>query len=332
MSRFFSKHRVFITAILLFSIVTSAFASDWNVGYYIDEFDDPTGEYFIYYLTTGYYSNESTTRSPCEVRVIADVYNIAFANTISFRFDIHEDSFSTPVRTFNDDSVARYAFKDDAGNVTRIWNYDYGWDYIEPEDSTTLYSIISGSSVTKVSLSIENTRYSFEISNDGFAEAVSGFTTDKSHVPEWTISSFKGIRNLDYVTATYYTEDTTNDKLVVLEMQGYPDLEGDEPLLMLMSFAHDDKSGFYYNEHAQYSSVTITNPTEERSITYTLEEGSTGFSQYEIASPEFDIEVLKETVAGGETITFNMIGTEDKFDCVFTVDGAELLKYLTYPY
>lgn len=50
----------------------------WTKGAYIDEFREPTGEYYVSGTTTGTFSNSVATDAELTVRLIVDVENLAF--------------------------------------------------------------------------------------------------------------------------------------------------------------------------------------------------------------------------------------------------------------
>lgn len=132
--------KIFLVIILL--LVSLGLFAEWQIGDFIDDFGDITGEHFLYCMAEGTFSNSATSNSPCIVRVVANLNNVYLVPYVSkFEFEIHEYNNDNPVQEFYEDSKSIIRIKDDLGKqlhtlkaiqsivttgmyyITMIWNH-----------------------------------------------------------------------------------------------------------------------------------------------------------------------------------------------------------------
>lgn len=155
-----------VLLIMLFS-VELLFAS-WQIGNYVDDFGDNTGEHFAYTWIDGNFSNSATSNSNCRVRIIGNInaQNNGLTHMVTWEFEIHEYG-NNPPNGFYSDSSAVIRVKDDAGKVytfkTSNTEYFKNWNCLTGQDAITFYNLITSNKNIKVAISIENTKYNFTI-------------------------------------------------------------------------------------------------------------------------------------------------------------------------
>jgi hypothetical protein len=158
--------------LLLIIVISSAslFAT-WLVGDVVDDFGDPTGDSYIYTLTEGTVSNLDTTQSKAYVKVLAR-FSAVPKPRATWTFEVHDYSWDNPVKGFFDASGATIKIKEDDGTVQTTYSTNssvlHDWNTLSVVAGNYFTVMLSSNQNLKVSISIENTKYSFAIDCTGF--------------------------------------------------------------------------------------------------------------------------------------------------------------------
>lgn len=160
---------------LTFIMVFPAFAS-WEIGKVMDEFGDPTGESFIYYLTNGTFSNSATSSSDCYVRVHPEFEYKPFAQINSWTFDIHNYNWDQPLISYSGTPI--YRVKDDSGMI-----YSFGkkytaytpWNCLFSNEAKDFTELLKNNENLKLVAYIGNTTYRFNIDCSNFSEILTEY-------------------------------------------------------------------------------------------------------------------------------------------------------------
>lgn len=151
----------------------SGLSATWNVGNIVDDFDDPTGEHFVYATVEGTFSNTATTSSKTVIRLCQEFVKDT-APAVRWILEIHNYNWDNPVEDFYSDSTATIKIKADDGTITTFSksNSKYGtyWNIIAGQDARTLTKLLSSNKVLKFSITIEKTKYSFTVDCSGYSE------------------------------------------------------------------------------------------------------------------------------------------------------------------
>lgn len=162
------------SVLLTMLISLSAFAN-WQTGSIVDEFGDPTGNYFIYTTSEGSFSNSATTNSPAFLRVVVTLEEDYLVPVPLVILEPHCYNWDNP--TDNPaDNRARLSFKADS----RSYNKDtldnkttpeVPWNYLENSAGYVIYEMLYDNDVIKCAIQTKFEKYSFVIDCSGFAEA-----------------------------------------------------------------------------------------------------------------------------------------------------------------
>lgn len=178
--------------LVLICMTLSLFAK-WSVGQIVDDFDDPTGEEFVYLLTEGTFSNTATSNSKSCVRVLSQFVTTPYPSE-RWTFEVHDYNWDNPVDDYYDDSTATIKIKEDNGNVVTFTKsnseYSHSWNTLKPADGYRFTQMLKDNNSLKVSISIEKSKYVFTIDcsdfNDIFDKA---FSSCKSGIGSWKYSA-----------------------------------------------------------------------------------------------------------------------------------------------
>lgn len=165
-----------LLSVVVFIFLSSYLFAAWTQGFYVDEFDDPTGEYFAYTIVDGTYSNSYTVKGKTEVRVIASVLD-AEVPRISLEFEIHEDTYNYPVKNFDykDSVTAQYKVKFESGKIYdfEITQSDYSpWYSVPPINANVLAEELLSNHSMKCVIYVDDTKYNVNLDAEGFKEVV----------------------------------------------------------------------------------------------------------------------------------------------------------------
>lgn len=137
----------------------------WYIGNYVDDFDDPTGEKFIGFKTSGSFSNSATSNSNLNVKVLVD--------NNDFGIELMEYS-DNPVTYFYSEPIIKV--KSSYGNVTEFRgriNQQIARLYIRNDDypeMIRLFRYSSGDVKFVIKESKGASEYNFSISADCFSK------------------------------------------------------------------------------------------------------------------------------------------------------------------
>lgn len=152
--------------------LTGLFAT-WRVGDIVDDFDDPTGDHFVYSTLEGTFSNTATSSSKTDIRLCQEFVKDTVP-AVRWIFEIHNYNWDNPVENFYSDSTATIKIKADDGTVTTFSksNSKYGtyWNIIAGKDARTLTKLLISNKTLKFSITIEKTKYSFTVDCSGYSE------------------------------------------------------------------------------------------------------------------------------------------------------------------
>ncbi len=167
-----------ISIFILLLVMIPIFAT-WETGVVVDEFGDPTGDYFLYYKSNGTFSNSATSSSTCVYRIYPVIEVKPDVAIVRWEFDIHNYDWSNPI--INGSGVPRYRIKDDAGNT-----YTFGkkytsatpWNALYNEQSESFTELLSSNQKLKVVIYIDNTTYNLTIDCSDFNSAYEKFKSN----------------------------------------------------------------------------------------------------------------------------------------------------------
>lgn len=147
----------------------------WNIGNFVDEFGDPTGNRFMYGVFQGSYSNIYTTDAYLEVRILYD-----YKNEI-FNFGLYENG--TQKATYSKNSEMKLLYKpantiiecnDLFGEAPNddIWITHVDGDYrgILSDTNDSIRGILMDGRKVPCILYVDNSQYNFTIYPGGFTE------------------------------------------------------------------------------------------------------------------------------------------------------------------
>lgn len=266
--------KIFLVIILL--LVSLGLFAEWQIGDFIDDFGDTTGEHFLYCMAEGTFSNSATSNSPCIVRVVANLNNVYLVPYVSkFEFEIHEYNNDNPVQEFYEDSKSIIRIKDDLGKTTSYTEsnskYSNNWNVLYNNDMESFYQQLVSNNLIKVAISCEGTKYNFSIPSDGFVEREKQIRdqTPKKELQKWTRrdltadeieineqiaqlweSTFHKEKNYSIYDWNYYVLVSQNQKYLLLHLllkdedykvNGYPSFS-------IYTSKSDDKIRFYSDD------------------------------------------------------------------------------------
>jgi len=144
----------------------------WQVGNYVDEFGDKTGNGYAYCLIRGTSENSISTKS--------EVFIKAMAEGDKLYFQIYNSSFSMK-ESFPDSEFGTMKMKFPDGNVTSERVFFYENNVSESGDKAILYDFLShNNGIVKVYIDLATAseyysdKYQFEIEKNNLAEILNG--------------------------------------------------------------------------------------------------------------------------------------------------------------
>ena len=162
-----------IKKLFLISLITFSFNSfaeeigDWDYGYFVDEFDDPTDTGYLRIITYGKFSNVATEGSDLRVHMLLSEDD--FSNP---RFTLYEYNRSNPLKGSYTSKIGYWCgIKDASGEVdsTNLYLY-WGRDYLifdsNDESKEKFLELIKSESSVKFSCFEKlspSTKYRFDL-------------------------------------------------------------------------------------------------------------------------------------------------------------------------
>ena len=141
---------------------------DWEIGYYVDDFGERTGEYFVSRYIDGTFSNSATTNSELKVRFMIDKN--------SSRIQLYEYAGNHPIKG-EGFIYFKVRDKNNKEHNIRAYNSDYGNTSIEKEHDYLLRKILLAGGQIKFIAEADKygspSTYKFTIENaDWFENAI----------------------------------------------------------------------------------------------------------------------------------------------------------------
>lgn len=231
---------VMSVAMLLTASCAGAIESiTWEKYYYVDEFNDPTEEWYLTTFGAGTFSNSVTMNSDLSCRIMVDV------NSISFQLFEYGDLIVRNDSLFDEDDVVyTIKVKDQNGKVNEIEGFmPHGGDriFIYEKNRPQLARIFQENSVVKFSITPTNKsipKYVFTINAYGFLDLYLDatvhkkndvtFTTRTEHYIQYTVQSKGSVINSEAHYVNTYDEngllirrETISDKFPATETFTY---------------------------------------------------------------------------------------------------------------
>lgn len=162
-----------IVLLLIILLLSMSLFAKWSIGQVVDDFDDPTGEEFIYTITEGTFANSATTNSKACIRVSAEFSANPYPEE-TWTFEIHDYNWDNPINDYYDDSSATIKIKDSNEKVTTFTKSNseiaHTWNTLKENDGYKFTQLLKDNDSLKVSIAIENSRYVFTIDSSDFNE------------------------------------------------------------------------------------------------------------------------------------------------------------------
>ena len=323
-----------ISLFLVFITLFPVFAG-WEIGQFVDEFDDPTGQEFMYVITDGTFSNSATSNSDAPTRITAEILYWETPR-LRFEFEVHDYSFSNPVNEYYDDTTSTMKFKLDSGKIITATNENgmfSSWNVLNPVNNLEVVAELRAGRDVRGIIYVENSTYRFTIPAEGFNDTLTDLYNRME--PEFKVWREKATNSLnsqlDILLAAILGEEYNADPI---EYEYYAVEElGDKKCILHYSLSNYNysKDGTISFSVYPYIVSSIEEPdfyNESPSVTSVNLSNSVGSIVIQEESDEYDAndyKTLKSVMAGGEvSVTINTeTGTIET-----SIDGSVVLPIL----
>lgn len=203
--------------LLVFLLLSMSLFAKWSVGQVVDDFDDPTGEEFVYTLIEGTFANSATSNSKACIRVLTKFSANPYPEE-SWEFEIHDYNWDNPVDDYYDDSSATIKIKDDNGKVTTFKKsnseYAHTWNILNSSDGHKFTQLLKDNNSLKVNITIENSKYVFTIDCRDFTDMYDqAFSKVKPRIGYWEYNEVSEVLLPIYESLKELYKDFGIDKL-----------------------------------------------------------------------------------------------------------------------
>jgi hypothetical protein len=339
--------------VVLFLVVFLVFSpcllfSSWNLGNYVDDFGDDTGEHFITTAIEGKFSNSATSSSNSPMRILIKISGDVPQARITF--EPHAYSWDNPVEDFYDDSTATIKFKDDAGNVITITRsnskYGHNWNLITQQDAVKIINLFRKNKTVKVSIKIESYSFNYTVDCSDFLSVYDAYfpSDTKVETGKWDVSfSESSYSDYDFCSASINFESSLRKAYIIgtYSVNGYPDDSSDYPSISFDLSVKDSDSGLFYtpntypdsNKEVKFNKISFT--VGKENYTYT-DSYASKYPYFSLSNTSYggiymEISKLHDVLKSGQTVVIDLYTTEG--DVIsYTTSASEFLKYVTYPY
>lgn len=128
----------------------------WKIGNYVNDFDEPTGEHFVYSEFYGTFSNSATAGSTLRIYV-----TVTTDYGVSFRFDEYDNGTFEEIEYCNSAKVVNKKLR---SVYTFESSYNYRWFRDENRNSISIDSILMKEGIYEFYYRLKyGTKYSFKI-------------------------------------------------------------------------------------------------------------------------------------------------------------------------
>ncbi len=323
-----SVKRISFCIVIAIIVSLDLFAS-WKIGNFVDDFEDPTGEHFLYSTAWGTFNNSETRKADSPVRVLFYLVNGNFNNAV-IEFEPHQYVWDFSVEEFNDNSCATIKIKDEAGKVysfyTENTKYSHSWNYVTGKDAMKIAKLFRDNKTVKIYISIESYTFNYVLDCSDFE------TLYKDYVPsfdlrknEWDLEQ---LNERGFCLASIFLDSTDSAYGISLKFAGYP-LSDKTP-----NFGWE----VYYKD-PEIDEFTSIGPEKVDKLVFSVNDNvyvyptGKGYDSG-VISNEFNYFTwsrLYKILSFGEELTIDVYITSG--DIVsFKTSASEFLKYTKYPY
>ena len=323
------KAKFFTVLLSVLIFVSSALFATWNIGDFVDDFEDPTGEHFLFTTVWGTFSNTATRKSDSPFRIIVYISDDEFPYAI-VQLEPHTYDWDDPVDDFYDDSTAVIKIKDEKGDVHTFYteNSEDGhyWNYIQNEDAISIVDLFRTNNTVKIYIQIESYTFNYTLDCSDFVSVYDDFFPDVNlAVNEWSVSA-----NADtgFVYATIVLSEFYEESYY-LEIETLGDSIRDEnPFVLSFNlYLEDQESGLYDNFEDSVEKIIFSSVSDNSEYMHQYQFDYT----YVIDLGNIDWDGFCEVLGDGEELTIEVY-TKDGDVLTFRTSGPEFLKYMKYPY
>ncbi len=129
----------------------------WKVGYYVDEFEEPTQEAYVQTNVVGKFSNSATTNSDLRVNIIMDADGV--------RLDLYEYARNHPTKG---EGTVNFKARDAEGNILEFTTYngDSGANFVSTKFENDVRALLLKGGVIKFIATAgkySKSEYNFEV-------------------------------------------------------------------------------------------------------------------------------------------------------------------------
>lgn len=315
-------------------------STKWEIGQYVDDFGDPTGEEFAYcIIEDGTFSNSATRGDTAKVRVIASLISSNYPMLL-FKFELHNYNWDNQVEDFYSNSNSSLQFKNEKDIVVRYSNsnskYFTSWNLVSGKDAENFFEFLKNSSSVKSAISCEKTKYNFEFSTANFLDCINHLIDNPKFQEHdnWFISVIDSDHS-DYrfVSITKNQDIVSNGNTygVDFTIAGKPDDKEDAPSIMIS--LNRLKDTFYIRDESEVVSTIFTSGSKRIEV----KEDYPTHAQYITLGEKSNYKDLEFDDIYSVLSNGDFTEIEFKFDkqhdpIKFSLKSSELKEYLTYPY
>lgn len=317
---------------------TQTSKNGWKIGQYLDDFGDPTGEEYAYFIIEdGTLSNSATTSGISKVKVVARVGKTISQRMpgLSIDFQIHDHNWDNPVNEFFSNSTALLQFKDADNNIIKITrsNSKYlsypVWNTFPIDFSVEFYNFLKNTQSIKASINCDNTKYNFNISPENFENCIKYLVQEfnkKNNLYDWFFELQKS-ENYDYlrVLKFFKIQSNNNDYAVEFSINGQPRKPKSLPTFFVSAYKGCD--GMYHNSGGLAALIFKSGSRQYRYNDYNI-------SSFDSTASEIKsvLDNIVSVADSGEYTEVSLVFKKPHDPLTISILSSDLKKYLEYPY
>lgn len=318
----------FVSCLVIGIIFSLCLFASWNIGDFVDEFDDPTGDHFLYSTAWGTFNNSVTKKADSPMRVMFYLLGKYFPEAV-IRFEPHTYEWDYSVDEFYDDSSATIKMKDELGNVYSFYTenseYRHLWNTVTGKDAIQIVNIFRNNKTVKIYISIESYTFNYTVDCSNFEMLYQDFKTEfYSQRNKWELFSFSEEGNF-FASIVLDSED--KEYGIFLEAWGSP-TEGPLPVLFCQLYYGDIESGLFTSLDLK-DVVKISFSVGNNTYGYSTDRSFELFGR--ISSFDFSWDEFYSILGSGEDLMIDIHMTDGEI-VTFNTSASEFLKYTKYPY
>lgn len=319
-----------ISFLFLFILISLSLFATWNIGNFVDEFEDPTGEHFLFTTVWGTFNNSVTKKSDSPLRVMFYLSDGVFPEPV-IQFEPHTYGWGYSVDEFYDDSTATIKLKDDDGIVysfhTQNTEEQHSWNCLTGKDALEVFGLLKNNNTLKIYISIESYTFNYSLDCSDFEGIYKDFRpVSKIQKNKWELSS---IDEDGFWYASLFLNSLEEQYGIHLCVSRYEDREDPSQSFWV--------EGIYYEdiEVGLFASIDLD---EVDKISFSVEQDSYVVSlsddylfKFLGLINNFEWDAFNRVLNGKRYLTIDVyMITGGKI--TFITSASEFLKYTKYPY